>query len=124
MDSSAFSERESQGTIKGRTRKKYTKEDTENLVEDPIINELNAISHGVEQRIDHIIGSSKIVTEKTTQIARQLEIPEAKIRLWEKRRTGAGLNKKTTAYNSRNEEEQRSITYALMNAIKLLVDKD
>ena len=50
-----------------------------------VMDELDAISRGVEQRIDHVVGP-KIVTERTIQIARQMNIPEEKIKLWKAKR--------------------------------------
>lgn len=119
-----MSEREFQGTIKGRSRKKYTKEDAKSLVGDPIINELDAIYHGVEQRIDHIIGSSKIVTERTVQIAGRLQIPEGKIRQWKEGRLKSILDRKEPAYSPEAKDEQKFVSCAIMNAVNLLIDKD
>jgi len=113
----------SQGNGQARIKKTYIYDETKKEEEDLVINELNAISQGVEQRVDHIIGSSKIVTERTVQIARRLKIPEEKIRLWKARKIESGLDKRKT-YHPIDKEYQKSVTCALMNAINLLIDKD
>lgn len=44
--------------------------------------QLDAIAHGVEIEYDLVMGYSIIVTGKTVQIARQLDIPEKQIQRW------------------------------------------
>ena len=115
--------RKSQDTDNVLRRKTYI-EDTKSIYEDPVINELDSISHGVEQRIDHITGSSKIITERTIKIARRLKMPDEKIRQWKTRKMELDLDKKNLFNNLINKDEQNSVDYAIMNAINLLVDKD
>lgn len=91
--------------------------------ESPLLDELDAICQGVEQRFDHIIGSSNIVTERTVQIAQRLQIPKTKIRRWEEDRLKSMSDRKNTAYSLRTEDEQKSVSCAIMNAISLLIDK-
>jgi hypothetical protein len=107
-----------------RHRKSYLDDEAKKEDEDPLINELDAIYEGVEQRVDHIIGSSRIITERTVQIARQLQIPERKVRQWKEGRMKSILDRKKPAYSSGAEDEQESISCAIMNAINLLIDKD
>ncbi len=45
-------------------------------------NEMNAISRGVETRLDSMTGFSEMVTLETVAIARQLRIPERQIKRW------------------------------------------
>ena len=45
-------------------------------------NEMNAISRGVETRLDSLTGFSGMVTLETVAIARQLRIPERQIKRW------------------------------------------
>jgi len=45
-------------------------------------NEMNAISCGVETRLDSLVGFSGMVTLETVAIARQLRIPERQIKRW------------------------------------------
>ncbi len=46
-------------------------------------NEMNAISCGVETRLDSLVGGfSGMVTLETVAIARQLRIPERQIKRW------------------------------------------
>lgn len=45
-------------------------------------NELNAIARGVEKQFDLLLGLSKIVTEKTIDIGRRLDIPEKETQRW------------------------------------------
>jgi hypothetical protein len=45
-------------------------------------NEMNAISRGVETRLDSLIGFSGMVTLETITIAQQLRIPERQIKRW------------------------------------------
>jgi hypothetical protein len=45
-------------------------------------NEMNAISRGVETRLDSLTGFSAMVTLETVAIARQLRIPERQIKRW------------------------------------------
>jgi len=45
-------------------------------------NEMNAISRGVETRLDSLVGFSGMVTLETVAIARQLRIPERQIKRW------------------------------------------
>ncbi len=45
-------------------------------------NEMNALSRGVETRLDSLVGFSGMVTLETVAIARQLRIPERQIKRW------------------------------------------
>lgn len=45
-------------------------------------NEMNAISRGVEARLDSLVGFSGMVTLETIAIARQLRMPERQIKSW------------------------------------------
>ena len=45
-------------------------------------NEMNAISRGVETRLDSLTGFSGMVTLETITIAQQLRIPERQIKRW------------------------------------------
>ena len=45
-------------------------------------NEMNAISRGVETRLDSLTGFSGMVTLETVAIARQLRIPGRQIKRW------------------------------------------
>ncbi len=45
-------------------------------------NEMNAIARGIEARFDLLAGRSKIVTQRTIDIGRQLGIPEKEIQRW------------------------------------------
>ena len=45
-------------------------------------NEMNAISRGIETRLDSLTGFSGMVTLETVAIARQLRIPERQIKRW------------------------------------------
>ncbi len=44
--------------------------------------QMNAITRGVEARLDWLIGHSKIVTQRTIDIGRQLGVPEKEIQRW------------------------------------------
>ncbi len=110
----------------GRTgrRKAYLDNTGKEEAEDPIIKELDAICQGVEDRVDDIIGSSKIITERTVQIARRLQIPEGKIRSWKEERRKSIPERNKLVYSSRTEEKQKFLSCAIMNTINLLIDKD
>ena len=45
-------------------------------------NKMNAISCGVETRLDSLVGFSGMVTLETVAIARQLRMPERQIQRW------------------------------------------
>jgi len=49
---------------------------------DGLFSEMNAVARGVEAELDLIFGYSQIVTERTADVARQLEIPEGAIARW------------------------------------------
>jgi hypothetical protein len=55
----------------------------------PWFNEMNAMSRGVETRLDSMTGFSEMVTLETVAIARQLRIPERQIKRWAVSRTKA-----------------------------------
>ena len=55
-------------------------------------NEMNAISRGVETRLDSLTGFSGMVTLETVAIARQLRIPERQIKKWAVSRSKAECN--------------------------------
>jgi len=44
--------------------------------------EMNAIARGVEARLDLLTGRSEIVTQRTIDIGRKLDIPEEEILKW------------------------------------------
>jgi DNA-binding response OmpR family regulator len=44
--------------------------------------EMDAIAYGLDRRIDQIVGHSRIVTEETVKVARQLGLPEAEVQNW------------------------------------------
>lgn len=60
------------------------------------INRLNAIAYGVDARIDHFDFHSKIVTEKTVELARWLGLPEKEIGKW--------VIERTELYNERDRK--------------------
>lgn len=119
-----ISNSKSQDMDQVRRRKSYLDNEARKEGEDPLITELDAICEGVEQRIDHIIGSSRIITERTVQIARRLQIPERKVRQWKEERLKLILDRKKPAYSPEAGGEQESVSCAIMNAINLLIDKD
>jgi len=43
---------------------------------------LNAIAHGIETRLDSLLGQLKLMTQKTIKAARNIGIPESAIRHW------------------------------------------
>ena len=62
-----------------------TKED--NRAAGEFFKQIDAIARGVEAGYDMLIGYSHIVTERTVEIARQLDIPEEQIQRWVADRT-------------------------------------
>lgn len=114
----------SQGTDQVSHRKGSLDNGEKREKEDPAICELNAIYKGVKDRVDHIIGSPKIVTERTVRIARRLQIPENVIRQWREGRQKSILDRKKPAYSPKTNDEQKFVSCAIMNAINLLIDKD
>lgn len=67
----------------------------ENQATNKSTSQLNAIARGVEVKLDPFSAYSKVVTQKTTEIARQLDIPEDEINRWaaEKERLHTGKRK-------------------------------
>ena len=49
--------------------------------------EISAIARGIEAKHNLITGFSKIVTQQTIDIARQLDIPEKEVRRWVTKRS-------------------------------------
>lgn len=64
----------------------------ENQATNKSTSQLNAIARGVEVKLDPFSAYSKVVTQKTAEIARQLDIPENEINRWaaEKERLHTG----------------------------------
>ncbi len=48
--------------------------------------EIDAIACGVEAKLDLLIGYSKVVAQRTIDVARQLDIPEKQLQRWVNRR--------------------------------------
>ncbi len=46
------------------------------------LSEINAIAYGVDAQVDHFDFHSKIVTDKTVELARQLDLPGREIKKW------------------------------------------
>ena len=57
-------------------------------------NQIDAISRGVEAKLDLLDGRPEIVTQRTINVARQLGIPEAKIQRWAAARSRLNSKKK------------------------------
>ena len=47
------------------------------------LSEINAIAYGVDARVDYFDFHSKIVTDETVELARQLDLPGREIKKWE-----------------------------------------
>jgi len=67
------------------------------------LNEMNAISRGVETRLDSLTGFSGMVTLETIATARRLRIPERQIKRW-----AASRFKSEGSTNGRNSIQRGS----------------
>src|SRR4030067_893753 len=54
---------------------------------------MDAIAHGVEARVERFDFHSRIVTEETVEVARQLGLPEQHIREWASARLKSGVER-------------------------------
>ena len=71
-------------------------------------NEMNAISRGVETRLNLLIGFSGMVTLETITIAQQLRIPERQIKRWATSRfKGECITKEVKSVPSNHSNTQR-----------------
>ena len=72
-------------------------------------NEMNAISRGVEIRLDSRLGFSGMVTLETITIAQQLRIPERQIKRWAASRFKAECNtREAKSVPSKHFDEEES----------------
>ncbi len=74
--------------------------------------EMDAIAHGVEARLSPFSEYSKMVTERTIDIARKLAVPEKEIRRWAAEKAGLDSKRDRVIESSRDKPEEalRNIT--------------
>jgi len=75
---------------------------------------MNAIAYGVEARLNSFIGYSKIVTEETSDVARNLGIPDKEIQRWVAARQTLNSEKKRVIKSSLNKLEQNPLAQKIM----------
>lgn len=80
------------------------KEEDKPAAEEPH-SQMNSIAYGVEAKYDCLLGYSKIVTQRTIEIAQQLGIPEKEIQRW-------------AVAKSRHDAERNTATKSLLNKLQ------
>ena len=81
-------------------------------------NEMNAISHGVETRLDSLTGFSGVVTLETITIAQQLRIPERQIKRWAASRFKVECSTKEVKSVPSNHSKRRSLSNGSRDATR------
>ena len=81
-------------------------------------NEMNAISRGVETRLDPLTCFSGMVTLETIAIARQLRIPERQIKRWAASRFKVECSTKKAKLVPSNHLKRRSLSNGSRDATR------
>ncbi len=98
-------------------------EEVDKPATEELLSEMDAIALGVEAKVDILTGYSQLVTERTADIARQLDIPEAEIKGWIAARTTLDAEKRR-AIGLLAEPAKRSIlAESVVSITKLLLSK-
>lgn len=95
-----------------------SEEDDRQTIEESF-NQINAIARGVEVKLDSLTGFSKITTQRTVDIARQLGIAEAEIQKWVAARAKLDFEKKSQINSSLNKLERSPFAQAIMGMTEL-----
>ena len=82
-------------------------------------NQINAIARGVEVKQDLLTGHSKIVTQRTIDIARQLSIPEEAIKRWASVRLTLDSESSAVIESSLNKLRQSPFAQTIMGTMEL-----
>ena len=82
---------------------------------------MNAISRGLEARLDQLVNYSEIVTEGTIGTARKIGIPEKEIQLWAKDRVRIISGKTGATGSTLDEVKQSLLAKSIKDATKLLL---
>ena len=80
--------------------------------------EMDAIASGVQARHDLILGHSKIITQETAEIARQLGLPEGIIQSWVKARSRLDSEKRRAIRCSLDKLERSPMAQELMGLMR------
>ena len=80
---------------------------------------INAIASGVEASCDMLISYSRMVTEKTIQIARQLDIPDVEIQRWAATRTRHDSLKNDKIRSSLDKLRRSPVAQAILGVTQL-----
>ncbi len=88
------------------------------ITKDPF-NRMNAIARGVEARLDSLCGLSKIVTQKTIDIARWLGIPPKEIQRWAAARAMLNSTRDKAIKSSLNKLERSPLAQKLTGMMEL-----
>jgi len=75
---------------------------------------MDAIARGVEARLDSLLGYSKIVTQETSDIARQLDMPEEEIKRWAAERVRHNARRNAAIESSLNKLERSPVAQRMM----------
>jgi len=83
------------------------------ITEEPL-NPMDAIAYGVEAKLDLLDSHSKIVTQRTIDVARWLGIAEAEIQRWAAARTRFDSLKKSQINSSLNKLERNPLAQSII----------
>ncbi len=78
---------------------------------------MNAIARGVEGKLDSLLGYSKMVTQETIDIARQLGIPDKEIQTWVAVRQTLDSERKRVLKSSLDKLERNPLAQKIMGLL-------
>ena len=81
--------------------------------------EMNAIARGVEARLDSLLGYSKIVTQETIDIARQLGIAEEEIQEWAAVKARLDSERNRVIKSSLNKLQRSPLAQSIMGITEI-----
>ena len=90
-----------------------SEEDDRQAIEESF-NQIDAIAHGVEAKLDLLDGHSKIVTQRTIDVARQLGIAEAEIQRWVAARARLDSKRNREIKSSLNKLERSPLAQCVL----------
>ena len=85
--------------------------------------EMDAIARGVEAKLEQLVGHSKIVTEKTVEIAWQLGMPEEVIQRWGAVRARLDSERNRIIDSPLNKVKPSLFAESVMRVTKLLLEE-
>ena len=89
-------------------------------VDNHSINRLNAIAYGVDARIDYFDFHSRIVTERTAQVARWFSLPEREIERWTVSRDKLNSDRNRRLQSSLNKLKRNAIAQVMLGFTRLV----